>query len=480
MAGTSREQTHSILRDQRGWGEIAEGSYHEFLLWLEDRLNGQTFNPARWPDFSYAHPVMSAAPTPGEPQPEPRLLEGLSMAVRGLPDGAAEKEFEQLRSEELIARARFRMPVYACGYNWLASNSSAAERLRERIDEIMARHDRNGSTCQQVVLVTHSMGGLVARRCSQMSGMSEKIAGIVHGVMPATGAPVAYRRCKVGMSEESRVAGWVIGSTGREVTAVFSQAPGALQLLPTQQYRPEGGASFSDGAQWLAIRDAQAQILEALPSQGGPYASIYLEANRWWGLIRPEWLRPGNGIPLSWTDFVRNISEAESFHARLGSSYHASTFVYYGVDPHSGARATRGNSFESITWTISPGITPSGSDGSSPIGSVAGLGFDEVRDDGRNPLHVGGQTEVIQSFGRVPASVYESSHWQLRCEMQDGNGDGTVPESSGRAPLLTAGSAIQQQFRLSGFEHEESYRNHQAQLVTLYSLVKIAAKAKSA
>ncbi|TXK62306.1 esterase/lipase family protein [Alkalisalibacterium limincola] len=478
VVGTSREETETIFRDQRAWGEVAEGSYHNFLLWLEDRLNGQTFNPARWSDFSYAQPAMSAVPMSGQPQPEPELLPGLSMALRGLPEHASEKSFEQLRSDELIARARFRMPVYACGYNWLASNSVAAERLAGRIDEVISRHNRNGTRCQQVVLITHSMGGLVARRCSQLSGMHDKIAGIVHGVMPATGAPVAYRRCKLGMSEESLAAGWVIGSNGREVTAVFSQAPGALQLLPTQLYRPQNASDSTGGTEWLAIQDTKQQVMERLPGNGDPFESIYLESDRWWGLVRPEWLRPGRGVPLSWTDYVRNIREAQSFHAQLGTSYHPNTFSFYGVDPHSGVEASKGNSFESITWTISQGMTPSGNAAGMPVEEVPGLSFEAVRDDGRNPLYVGGRTEVTPSYGWGPGRVYESSHWQLRCEMQDGNGDGTVPQSSGRAPLLTAGSSIRQQFRLTGFEHEQSYRNHQAQLVTLYSLMKIAAEAK--
>lgn len=125
----------------------------------------------------------------------------------------------RIRVPELVARGGYRMPVHACGYNWLDSNKVAASRLAERIDELMRQYGRN---CQQVILVTHSMGGLVARRCAQLPGMADKIAGVVHGVMPATGAPVAYRRCKVGMKDEDPIAGAVIGPTGQEVTAVFA------------------------------------------------------------------------------------------------------------------------------------------------------------------------------------------------------------------------------------------------------------------
>ena len=88
------------------------------------------------------------------------------------------------------------MPVHAVGYNWLASNALAAKKLRDEINRITAQYNKGQFSCEQVILVTHSMGGLVARACAQLPGMADKIAGISHGVMPATGAAVAYRRCK--------------------------------------------------------------------------------------------------------------------------------------------------------------------------------------------------------------------------------------------------------------------------------------------
>jgi hypothetical protein len=158
------------------------------------------------------------------------------MSMQGLPT-QGEKGPMHLLSDDLIARARFRMPVYACGYNWLDSNIEAAKRLRQRIVDVIKENSHEHSRCSQVILVTHSMGGLVARACQQLDGMQEAIAGIVHGVMPSVGAAVAYRRCKIGMADEDPAAAMVIGRTGQEVTAVFAQAPGALQLLPARQYR---------------------------------------------------------------------------------------------------------------------------------------------------------------------------------------------------------------------------------------------------
>lgn len=292
---------------ERGWGEVSETSYHAFLLWLEETLNNQ-FLPHQWPQFDVRPEHLHTVAVEPGPTHITRLKPEIPIAMPGLGANLA-SQLPSIISDELLARGDYRMPVHACGYNWLDSNKIAAQRLAERIDELMHQYGRN---CQQVILVTHSMGGLVARRCAQLPGMSAKIAGVVHGVMPATGAPVAYRRCKVGMSDEDPIAGAVIGPTGQEVTAVFAQAPGALQLLPTQDYAPG----------WLRLIDNHG--VSAMPRQPvkDPYEEIYLRRVRWWGLLREEWLAPKDGDPITWETFAENILEAKELHQKISGSYH--------------------------------------------------------------------------------------------------------------------------------------------------------------
>jgi pimeloyl-ACP methyl ester carboxylesterase len=212
------EQTY---RD-RGWGTVAEGSYHEFLLWLETTLNPTNRNPVFWPEYYQAQQTISAPLKPGD---QPRMFPGIRMGMNAQPFGAEKQPFAPVMSDDLIAQSKFLFPVYAVGYNWLASNDDAAVALKRRIAAIIAQNNNGQFRCTQVIVVTHSMGGLVARACAQLPGMTARIAGIVHGVMPAVGAAVAYRRCKVGMRDEDFGAGLVIGSNGREVTAVFAPAP---------------------------------------------------------------------------------------------------------------------------------------------------------------------------------------------------------------------------------------------------------------
>ncbi|WP_414876087.1 esterase/lipase family protein, partial [Pseudomonas sp. IT-196MI5] len=159
---------------ERGWGEVSETSYHAFLLWLEEALNSE-FLPHQWPQFDIRPEHLHAVAVEPGPTHITRLKPEIPIAMPGLGANLA-SQLPSILSDELVARGGYRMPVHACGYNWLDSNEQAASRLAKRIDELMHQYGRN---CQQVILVTHSMGGLVARRCAQLPGMADKIAGVV-------------------------------------------------------------------------------------------------------------------------------------------------------------------------------------------------------------------------------------------------------------------------------------------------------------
>jgi pimeloyl-ACP methyl ester carboxylesterase len=447
------------IRD-RGWGEIAEGSYHEFLKWLEETINPNELNPAKWQEYFQTQATIGPIPKSGE---EPKLSPGIRMGLAGEPFNA-EMPFNSILTDDLLRQAKFWMPVHAVGYNWLASNQVAAEEtLKPAIKKIIDCYNKGQFSCKQVILVTHSMGGLVARACAKLPEMEDKIAGVVHGVMPAVGASVAYRRCKAGMSDESALAGLVIGSNGREVTAVFAQAPGALQLLPSQDYPPA----------WLRVAQSNG-VLDAWP-KANPYEEIYRCRDKWWGLINEEWLSPPGGVPLKWETYDKNIKHTKLFHESLSKQYHPNTYVYYGADKGQ-------KSFQKVTWRIKPGHKPDDKPGPSAQ-QVLDMSARDVRTDGRTPEYIGGQTEVVQTgpsgLGPGVPIVYESSYWELHCEMQDDVGDGTVPVCSGAAPFKSGAKGILQQFRLSGFDHEMSYNGSMtARRATLYAITKVAGQAK--
>ena len=191
--------------------------------------------------------------------------------------------------------------------------------------------------------------------------------------------------------------------------------------------------------------------------------------------MREEWLSPKDGLAIKWNEFATNIELAQAFHAELAGQYHAQTYVFYGAQVKD---ADKPDSFEKIHWKMKRGIAPS--EGSAPdTDALRVYGYDKVRTDGSNKMYAGCQTEYMPDYsGMSGGTTYESSFWEISCDMQDGFGDGTVPASSGKSPRKTGGGNIKQQFKLTGFEHEPAYTNPTAQRVTHYAITKIAAIAK--
>ena len=87
---------------KRGWGTVGQGSYHTFLLWLEDHLNPQKRNPVFWDDFYQDQATVSAPPTPNS---EPKMFPGLRMGMKGQPFGA--EKSSTMNSDDLLARSKF-------------------------------------------------------------------------------------------------------------------------------------------------------------------------------------------------------------------------------------------------------------------------------------------------------------------------------------------------------------------------------------
>ncbi|WP_170300277.1 esterase/lipase family protein [Pseudoduganella buxea] len=445
----------------RGWGEVAEGSYHEFLTWLEERMNGPVGMAGSVEAFSVAKNSVRTSKKSGVGN----LAPGLRMKMAGLPPTSDFGEVTtDVLSQELTQRGLFRFPVYAMGYNWLQSNSIAAAQLSKRIRLIIAENNIHTQKCEQVILVTHSMGGLVARACCEISGMKEFIAGIVHGVMPAVGASVAYRRCKAGMSEESFVAGEVIGADGQQVTAVFSQAPGALQLLPSEDYKKG----------WLNVSADGVTPLE-LPKLD-PYEEIYLKRDQWWGLVNEDWLKPQGGLSIDWDVYRSNVLTARAFHRGLSKKYHPNTYVFYG-----GGTGSKEKSFETVRWRVARGRRPS-ENGMPASKDVFEMPHKNVHEPGGNTVFIGQKMLRPVNFGtsreNSNAMPEMQSFWEARVLLQDGRGDGTVSASSGGAPKKTNPQEVRQQFNLGGFGHEKAYKYEEPRCVTEYAITKIAGMAK--
>lgn len=228
----------------RWWGEVHADSYGPLLAALQINLNS-TFLPGI--------PARKRKPRPYWDE-----VMKYDRASWNATDLAA------LTEQELEKFAQYQYPVYACGYNWVRSNEFSAERLKNRVLEIIKFWADRKHVCKQVIIVTHSMGGLVGRACAKL--IPDQILGVIHGVMPALGAPLAYRRIVSGTEQSAPGAGridrfkmsgfaTIAGDTPEKTTPTMATACGPLELLPNHLYpspwlfasvrRPDGQTALS-------------------------------------------------------------------------------------------------------------------------------------------------------------------------------------------------------------------------------------------
>ena len=416
------------VRD-RYWGEVHWDSYGDLLYALHVNLN-HTFEMSvldnvrvvcrHWKDVMACDPV--------------------KWGVRAI---------DKVTEEELEKHAEYYYPVYACGYNWLDSCEESARRLRRRIETTIDFWTRHKRECKKVILVTHSMGGLVARACAKQ--IPDNILGVIHGVMPALGAPACYRRIACGTeswnpSNSARAnleAGFLADIMGDQPTLtmpVMATAPGPLQLLPNHLYpRP-----------WLHVcvvsrvnnKDVPRDVAH-LPT-GNPY-DLYRDTTSWYRLIDPKLVDPARKYKgeLGVKNAIQKaIASAEKFHREvLDTYYHPNTYAFYGADPAHMA-------FGAMRWVArDPGagavFTDANLRGATLLGYRETVGR-RVKVEGRTSLEF------------VPAR-------------QDVAGDGTVPPQSGAGPR----GKVKQLFEIGGIAHQEAFNNEAVLLLTQHLVAKL-------
>lgn len=359
------------------------------------------------------------------------------------------RSVEKITEKELEKHAGYYFPVYACGYNWLASCEDSARRLRARIESIIAFWTGRKRECKQVILVTHSMGGLVARACAKQ--IPDQILGVIHGVMPAFGAPACYRRIACGTEGwspsngpaanlEAGVLADILGARPELTMPVMATAPGPLQLLPNHLYpRP-----------WLHVclfsrvnnKDVPRDVVH-MPS-GNPY-DLYRDTESWYRLIDPRLADPAGKYKGEFgvKERIRKaLNSAERFHRELlDTYYHPRTYAFYGADPAY-------LSFGAVRWVARDPAN-------GAVFTEANLRkavFTSYRETVGRRVKVEGKT----SLEFVPAR-------------QDASGDGTVPQQSGAGPQ----GKIKQLFEIRGLDHQKTFNDEAVLLLTQHLVAKL-------
>ncbi|QLK60065.1 hypothetical protein GE278_04370 [Enterobacteriaceae bacterium Kacie_13] len=279
-------------REERGWGSALYKSYGEPLHTLQCMLND-------------GHILLDNLINGTRRQTPRQLLIG--------EDLSAEKGEEALTEAEVRQSYDILFPLHVFGYNWLQSNADSAQHLDRYIRQVLSiYHGR--LAVSKVILITHSMGGLVARHYSENMSGRENILGIVHGVMPDLGSPAAYRRMKTG---ERGVVGAVIGADAANLMPVLAQSPGPLQLLPGRAY----------GTGWLNIHASKGVMNKP---ESDPYTEIYLNKSDWWRLCEKELLL--DDTAKEWEKYQdRIINKVQLFIEELKGKYHPNTYAFYGA-----------------------------------------------------------------------------------------------------------------------------------------------------
>lgn len=304
-------------RRERGWGGVLSFSYGKFL---------SVFQGALLDDWQ-RDMVNYAARVGGKGGILSQLV-----GARLSEDKATKIADESVMTQQELDHFRnFLFPLHVYGYNWLQDNKTSAEGLVDYIEEVIDLYTHQHchgmafpAGQEKVIIVTHSMGGLVARYASQISGAQDKILGIVHGVIPDIGSPAAYRRMKVGAKQEG-MAGAVLGNTAQELMPVLARAPAPLQLLPS--------AKYLGGAPWLTVEGGNEDGTDIkLPKRRDPFSEIYLNETLWCRLYEADIIdKDAAEIKRNWNAYSDLISKAvQRFIEKLDNKYHPNTYAFYG------------------------------------------------------------------------------------------------------------------------------------------------------
>ncbi|EKT64494.1 lipase family alpha/beta hydrolase [Providencia burhodogranariea] len=392
------ESNYFPSRQQRGWGSALQFSYIDSLEGLQQSLLSWELT---WEALK-SHGKL-----------DPTFIEdSFSQTIFGsiINQQLSSSDDKPLTQNETERFQSLLFPLHVFGYNWLQDNATSAQALSEYIDKVIKMYDfeLNGGKGhglafedgkEKVILVTHSMGGLVSRYASECldAACKDKILGIVHGVMPDLGSATTYKMMKIG---EQTAMGWVIGGSAKRLMSVLAQSPAPMQLLPS--------AKYNHGRPWLKIekgsQDGKTDIF--LPQNGDPFNEIYLRSDVWWRMYEPDILDSDSKISENnYKKYRKVITYTVSpFIKKMDGQYHSNTYLFYGAHFDKDTPKDPRRSDETLTW----------------------------KSQNKNSwLWVSGDSRQTEEYGdkREYSLLQSNNYWDSTQSLQEegGAGDGTVP-----------------------------------------------------
>lgn len=431
--GTSRKfESAAQVARWRGWSEVLfDGAYGEMLKTAERALNNISRN--------------------GEIDPygiwKPSLND---FALFGRSSGL------EVTREELRKIANCWYPVHAMGYNFLKSNGKSAIVIADRIRGLVRGYQQRGFKCNEVIIVTHSMGGLVGRALihpnygNLLNDSVVKVLGIYHSAMPTMGAAAAYRRMRFGFQERDGIAAEILAEVlaidGENATAILANTPAPLEMLPAHGY----------GKEWLKVVDGGGRTIHSWP-RGSENAlnNIYLQSKeKWWRLVNPDWVNParvkgkdGGGLDK----VMKRLISATQFLDTIESTFHpTNSYASY-------CASNEHKSYGDLVFKVMDAEVTDWRNITIPPADA----WELLTDDKKGRLTVKAGSRVLT----------------LQLQPPEAPGDETVP--SDRSACRILGTLFPHgKTKGTGYEHQNSYAHPNVLTAMLYSIAKIAASAK--
>ena len=337
-------------------------------------------------------------------------------------------------------------PVYVCPYDWRKDITDiAGKEVKDVYDTIKKEQET-----EEIIIITHSMGGLVAREfLRQNEQAAKKIKGVIHGVQPAAGAVqfYAYFKCGtqklLGISPTDLVLKGILGRKKRDFAALCCDIPGAIELAPTSNLGEH---------QWLSW-DAELEQKYGIEVQKDKIFSCYEDKSGILGLTAPDF---DNTVKKLITG---NIKLSKTFHENLQTFRHERTHTLSSsqVQTVQSVRIERNN----ITLDFA-------------IEFYRGAAEAESLTDEQKELLKRKKKKIEQLIAmRKHSKDKAEKKWKNICKKlwnfqdprieiivtKDNEGDGTVPLKSQQALETASKKENEAKEPYTGIEHSEFYKN---------------------
>ena len=350
-------------------------------------------------------------------------------------------------------------PVYVCPYDWRKDITDIArwpektvgnKKIKSDVQKVYDKIVEDQGT-DEIIIITHSMGGLVARDfLRQNEQAAKKIRGVIHGVQPAAGAVQFYAYFKCGARHfrpwwhiPKVVLGNILGATKKDFAALCCDIPGAIELAPTDKLGEY---------QWLDW-DAELEQKYGIEVQKDKIFSCYEDKSGILGLTAPDF---DNTVKKLITG---NIKLSKTFHENLQTFRHERTHTLSSsqVQTVQSVRIERNN----ITLDFA-------------IEFYRGAAEAESLTDEQKELLKRKKKKIEQLIAmRKHSKDKAEKKWKNICKKlwnfqdprieiivtKDNEGDGTVPLKSQQALETASKKENEAKEPYTGIEHSEFYKN---------------------